>query len=65
MEEGEEDEESEERQMRNEIRKYECQKSLVGRGVAGEGLRGSMDPHRMGRYIAEVVRMAGIHEEER
>ena len=24
-----------------------------------------MDPHRMGRYHAEMVRMAGAHEEER
>ena len=40
------------------------QKPMVGLGVAGEGLE-SMDPHRTGRYHAEMVRMAGgAHEEE-
>ena len=40
-------------------------KSLVGRGVACDRLRESMDPHMMGGHHAEMVGMAGIHEEER
>ena len=36
-------------------RKDGCQEPMVGLGVACEGLRESMDPHRMGGYHAEMV----------